>query len=188
MDYGDRVASGTYTFKGDGESSLLVLDSDHTFRQTRRLGNVQQQAKGTWRHVGEGGISLSKEFLVVSGDELEPDGTTACDIHKLLGLFPSLRLRQYHVLWYGKLGAGSSPFGTYKGDEPNVTATLTLSADHSFAQDLTHDAVTEHSRGTWNQDSRGTIWLSKQFLKTTGEPLSVTNRHRPWIRRVQACR
>lgn len=174
MDYGDGVASGTYTFKGGGESSVLVLDPDHTFQQTRRLGNVQQQAKGTWRHVGEGGISLSKEFLVVTGDEPEPDGTTACDIHKLLGVFPSLRLRQYHVLWYGKTSAASSPVGTYKGDEPNVAATLTLSADHSFAQDLTHDDVTKHASGTWNQDSRGTIWFSKQFLKTSGGPLSAT--------------
>jgi hypothetical protein len=123
--------------------------------------------------IGEGGVSFSKEFLVVTGDEPEPDGTTFCDMHKLLGLFPSLRLRQYHVLWYGKTSAGGSLFVTYKGDEPNVTATLTLNEDHSFAQTLVHNDVAKHANGTWNQDSNGTIWFSKQFLKTSGESLSA---------------
>ena len=173
MDYGDGVASGTYTFEGSGESSVLVLNPNHTFRQIRRLGNLQQQAEGTWRRVGEGGISFSKEFLIVTGDEPEPDGTTSCDMQKLLGLFPSLHLRQYHVLWYGKTTSGDSPVGTYEGDEPDVVATLTLKPDHSFAQNILHDQVARHASGTWNQDSKGTIWFSKEFLKTSGEPLSA---------------
>ena len=172
MDYGDSVATGTYTFKRNGESSVLTLKADHTFHQTRRLGNDEQQAEGTWRRVGEGGLSFSKEFLVVTGDEPEPDGTTFCDMHKMLGLFTSLRLRQYHVLWYGKTSAGSSPVGTYKGDEPNVTATITLNEDHSFLQSLTYNGATKQANGTWNQDSKGTIWFSKQLLKTSGESLS----------------
>jgi hypothetical protein len=172
MDYGDGVASGTYIFTRDAESSTLVLKPNHTFQQTRRIGNVQQQAAGTWRRVGEGGISFSKEFLVVTGDEPGPDGTTFCDMHKLLGLFPSLWLRQYHVLWYGKESGGSSPVGAYKGDEPNVTSTLTLDADHSFTQEVMQNNVNRRAVGTWKQDSNGTVWFSKQFLKTSGEPLS----------------
>jgi hypothetical protein len=31
---------------------------------------------------------------MVTGDEPEPDGTTFCDMHKTMGLFVSLRLRQ----------------------------------------------------------------------------------------------
>ena len=171
-DYGDSVATGTYTFERNGESSTLVLNPNHTFQQTRRRGNDEQQAKGTWRNVGEGGLSFSKEFLIVEGDEPEPDGTTFCDMHKKFGLFASLRLRQYHVLWYGKTSAGDSPVGTYKGDEPNVIATLTLREDHSFTQTLTHDDVTKYAKGSWSQDSNGTVWFSKQFLKTSGESLA----------------
>ena len=172
MDYGDSVAAGTYSFKGDGETSALTLNSDHTFRQTRKRAGDERQAEGTWRRVGQGGISFSKEFLVVAGDEPEPDGTTFCDMHKFLGLFPSLRLRQYHVLWYGKTSLGSSPIGTYKGDEPNVFATLSLNEDHSFVQTLTRSDVTKHASGTWSQDPNGTVWFSKDFLKTSGESLS----------------
>lgn len=172
MDYGDGVASGTYTFTHGAETSTLVLKSNHTFQQTRRIGNVQQQAVGTWRRVGQGGISFSKEFLVVTGDEPEPDGTTFCELHKFLGIFPSLRLRQYHVLWYGKESAGGSPVGTYKGDEPNVTATLALGADHSFTQELVQNNVNRRAVGTWEQDSNGTVSFSQQFLKTSGETLS----------------
>jgi hypothetical protein len=173
MDYGDSVATGTYRFERNGESSTLVLKANHTFRQTRRLGNDERQAEGTWARVGEGGLSFSQEFLVVAGDEPGPDGTTFCDMHKMLGLFTTLRLRQYHVLWYGKTSAGNSPVGTYKGDEPDVIATLTLNGDHSFAQTLTRNDVTKYANGTWSQDSHGTIWFSKHFLKTSGQSLSA---------------
>jgi hypothetical protein len=172
MDYGDSVATGTYTFKRNGESSVLTLNPDHTFHQTRRLGNDDRHAEGTWRREGEGYISFSKEFLVVTGDEPEPDGTTFCEMHKMLGLFTSLRMRQYHVLWYGKTSAGNSPVGAYKGDEPNVTATLSLNEDHSFVQTLTYNDVTKQANGTWSQDTNGTVWFSRQFLKTSGESLS----------------
>lgn len=172
MDYGDGVASGTYTFTRGAETSTLVLKSNHTFQQTRRIGNVEERAAGTWRRVGQGGITFSKEFLVVTGDEPEPDGTTFCDMHKFLGMVPSLRLRQYHVLWYGKESAGDSLVGTYKGDEPNVTATLALGADHSFTQEVVQNDVNRRAVGTWEQDSNGTVLFSKQFLKTSGEALS----------------
>lgn len=64
---------------------------------------------------------------MVSGDEPEPDGTTFSDMHKTLGLFVSLRLRQYHVLWYGKADSDNSVLGTYTGDEPGVPATPSFS-------------------------------------------------------------
>ena len=173
MDYGDSVAAGTYYFKNGNEGSTLQLDRNHTFRQLRKLNSVETEARGTWRHVGEGGISFSKEFIAVSGDEPEPDGTTFCDMHKFLGLFTSLRLRQYHVLWYGKVGAGTSLAGQYKGDELNVIATLTLGDDHSFAQTITINNMTKRANGTWSQDKNGTVWFSNQFLKSSGESLSA---------------
>jgi hypothetical protein len=173
LNYGDSVAVGKYRLKNGDETSTLVLNPDHTFQQTTRLGDIEQHSEGTWRRVGEGGISFSKEFLVVSGDEPEPDGTTFSDMHKTLGLFVSLRLRQYHVLWYGKADSDNSVLGTYKGDEPGVPATLVLNSDHSFDQTLTHDGVVSQANGNWNQDSNGTIEFSKAFLKTSGEPLEA---------------
>ncbi len=184
MDYGDSVAAGIYSFKGDGETSALKLNSDHTFRQTRKRGGDKRQAEGTWRRVGQGGISFSKEFLVVAGDEPEPDGTTFCDMHKLLGLFPSLKLRQYHVLWYGKTSLGSSPIGTYKGDEPNVFATLSLNEDHSLVQTLMRSDVTTCK---WNMEPRFR-WngLVLQGLPEDFRGVTVrrTNVRHPWTRKA----
>jgi hypothetical protein len=172
-DYSDSAAVGKYHFAQNGETSNLVLKPDHSFQQeVSRLGQTEH-AEGTWRRVGEGGISFSKEFLVVSGDEPEPDGTTFSDMHKSLGLFVSLALRQYHVLWYGKVNSTSdnSVYGTYAGDEEGVPATLVLNADHTFEQTVTHAGITKHAEGSWSYSQNGTIVFSKAFLKTSGEAL-----------------
>ena len=171
MNYGDSVAVGNYRFTGKREISTLVLEPDHSFSQDLQIGAIKQHGEGTWRRLGEGGIAFSKGFLAVSGDEPGPDGTTYCEMHKTLGLFVSLRLHQYHVLWYGKASSNDSLPGTYAGDEPGVTATLVLSADHSFTQEIARSGTTHHATGTWNQDSDGTVRFSRTFLKTSGEPL-----------------
>jgi hypothetical protein len=171
MNYGDSVAVGKYNYEESGESSTLVLNPDHTFRQTRRFGSDERHTEGVWRRPGEGGISFSKEFLVVAGDEPEPDGTTFGDIHKTLGLFVTIRLRQYHVLWYGKNSAKESLAGTYTGDEPGVAATLVLNTDQSFTQKIVQQGISHHATGTWSQDPDGTVRFSRAFLKTSGKPL-----------------
>lgn len=171
MNYGDSVAVGKYRFIGNREISTLVLKPDHSFQQDLQIGGIKGHGEGTWRRIGEGGIAFSKGFLAVSGDEPGPDGTTYCDMHKTLGLFVSLRLRQYHVLWYGKRGSGGSPPGTYIGDEPGVTATLVLNADRSFTQEIVQNGTTRDATGTWSQDSNGTVRFSRAFLKTSGESL-----------------
>ena len=174
-DYRDSAAVGKYRFAGYGEISTLVLSPDHRFQQDLQIGSVKQHATGTWRRVGEGGIAFSKDFLVVSGEEPGPDGTTFCDMHKTLGLFLSLRLPQYHVLWYGKTnsGADNSVQGTYTGDEEGVPAELILKPDHSFEQTVTHDGIARHANGSWSQAPDGTIHFSSAFLKTSGEPLKT---------------
>jgi hypothetical protein len=169
MNYGDSVAVGKYRFNGNREVSTLVLKPDHSFQQDLQIGSVKGHGEGTWRRIGEGGIAFSKGFLAVSGDEPGPDGTTYCHMHKTLGLFVSLRLSQYHVLWYGKSGSDGSLPGTYMGDEPGVTATLILNEDHSFTQEIAQNGTTRHATGTWSQDSDGTVRFSKAFLKTSGE-------------------
>lgn len=90
-------------------------------------------------------------------------------MQKLLGIYPSLKLRQYHVLWYGKTSTGAPPVGTYRGDEPNVASTLSLSEDHSFVQTLSRDGVTKEVIGRWSQDSSGTVRFSNHFLKSKRE-------------------
>ena len=171
MNYGDSVAVGKYRFIGNREISTLVLKPDHSFQQDLQIGDIKGHGEGTWRRIGEGGIAFSKGFLAVSGGEPGPDGTTYCDMHKTLGLFVSLRIRQYHVLWYGKSGSDGSLLGTYVGDEPGVTATLVLNADRSFTQEIAQNGTTRDATGTWSQDSDGTVRFSRAFLKTSGESL-----------------
>jgi hypothetical protein len=139
------------------------------FQQDLQIGGTKGHGEGTWRRIGEGGIAFSKGFLAVSGDEPGPDGTTYCDMHKTLGLLVSLRLRQYHVLWYGKSGSDGPLPGKYIGDEPGVTATFVLNADRSFTQEIVQNGATRDATGTWSQDSNGTVRFSRAFLKTSGE-------------------
>ena len=172
LNYGDDVAIGKYGYASGGESCDLLLRPDHTFHQELHRQASTQHADGTWRRVGEGGVSLSKEFLPVRGDEPGPDGSTWADLHKALGLFPRLEIRQYFVLWYGKQTETSSIADTYKGDEPNVAATLVLNTDNTFHQTITSAGVEKSATGHWSQTSDGTVRFSSAFLKTSGEPLS----------------
>ena len=173
MNYGDDVAVGQYRFHIGSEESTLVLLPDHTFEQTLRSGNTDRTAHGIWRRVGEGGISFSKDFLAVTGAEPEPDGTIFSDMHKTLGLFVSIRIRQYQVVDYGKGFESHSTPGVYQGrvDEPDVTASLTLNEDHTFTQEITHNNSTNAAQGAWSQSSDGTVIFSKTLLKNSGAAL-----------------
>jgi hypothetical protein len=174
FDYGDTVVAGTYRFDGDGVVCSLVLKADHTFAQEFKRGGTTSHATGTWRRIGEGGISFSNGFLPLPGEEVEPDGTSFADIHKTLGFLVTLRIRRYHVLWYGKRTSltTDTPLGTYDGDEPGTPAVLILHADHSFEQAVTHRGISSHAEGTWSAGPGGEITFSKAFLKVSGEPLS----------------
>ena len=147
-DYGDGVASGTYHFAQDGQTATLVLKPDHRFQEELREHGETKQATGTWRRIGEGGIAFSKEFLLVTGQETGADGTAYADIHKDLGIFVSLVLRQYHVLWFGRVddSAANTISGTYAGDEPGVSATLILKPDQTFEQSTPHLPVSRGRR------------------------------------------
>jgi hypothetical protein len=151
----------------------LVLKPDHTFVQELKTVGSASRAEGTWRRLGEGGISFSNTFLAVPGALIEPDGTTFADMHKALGLFVTLRVRRYHVLWYGRHASqsGTSPVGTYDGGEKGVKATLTLHPDHSFEQEIIHPSVSAIAKGTGATNQNGTITLSRAFLKTSSKPL-----------------
>jgi hypothetical protein len=172
-DYGDSVASGTYHFAQDGQTSTLVLKRDHTFQQELAdQRNVKRRA-GTWRRIGEGGITFSKEFLMVSGQEPDPDGSAFADMRKNYGLFVSLDLRQYYFLSYERVDPSTSNAvsGTYARDEQGVSARLTLNPDHTFEQTIHAPSIANQAKGSWSVDQNGDIIFSKDFLKASGESL-----------------
>lgn len=182
VDYGDGVVSGTYHLSQNGETSTLVLKPDHSFKQELNHSGKAEHAEGNWHRSGEGGISFSKEFIRVSGQELDPDGTAFCDMHKTLGFLVSLSLRQYHVLWYGKVGSSSDKTvsGTYAGDEPGVPTTLVLKPDHTFEQTVSHSGIAKHATGSWSFSQNGDIIFSKTFLKTSEEALREDETASAW--------
>ncbi|MGH9596740.1 MAG: hypothetical protein ACRD3K_08090 [Edaphobacter sp.] len=172
-DYGDGVISGAYRLAQNDELSTLILKPDHTFQQDLTRDGSTKHAKGSWRHLGEGGIALSKEFLRVSGQEPGADGTAYGEIHKPLGFLVSLELARHHVLWYGRVDSstGEPVVGIYAGDEPGVSASLILKPDHTFEQTVTRLEVSKHAVGSWTFNQSGDIVFSKEFLKTSAQPL-----------------
>ncbi len=122
--------SGTYHLAQDGETSTLVLKPDHSFQQELNRSGTVRRAAGSWRRFGEAGIEFSRDFLEVSGQELDPNGISYGHIEKKLGIWVSLALSQSHVLWYGRAdpSSGNTVAGTYNRDEQGVRATLILSS------------------------------------------------------------
>jgi hypothetical protein len=181
-DYGVGVASGTYEFAENGESSTLVLKPDYTFQQELSKHGEVKGATGTWRRIGEGGIAFSKEFLVVSGQEPSAGGTAYADIHKDFGFFVSLVLRQYDVLWYDRVASSldGTVSGTYASNEPGVSLTLTLKPDHTFEQAIRTPSITNQAKGGWRVGQNGDIIFSKDFLKASGEALSSNETASAW--------
>jgi hypothetical protein len=181
-DYSDGVASGTYHFAQDGQTSILVLRPDHTFQQELSEHGEVMRATGTWHGVGEGGIGFSKEFLAVSGQELRADGSAWADMHKDFGFFVSLSLHQYYVEWYGRVDPSPSNTlsGTYAGDEPGVSAKLILRPDHTFEQTIHTVSITNQVKGSWSVGQNGDIIFSKDFLKASGASLSSNETAAAW--------
>jgi hypothetical protein len=181
-DYSDGVASGTYHFSQDGQTSILVVKPEHTFQQELSEHGEVRRATGTWHRVGEGGIAFSKEFLAVAGQEPHADGSAFADMHKDFGVFVSLSLRQYYVQWYGRVDPSPSNTvsGTYAGDEPGVSATLIVRPDHTFEQTIHTVSIANQAEGSWSVGQNGDIIFSKDFLKTSGAPLSSNETASAW--------
>jgi hypothetical protein len=62
-DYGYSALSGSYSFSGGGDESVLVLVKNRVFRQELNHSGVVEHAQGTWQRHGEAGVTFSKEFL-----------------------------------------------------------------------------------------------------------------------------
>lgn len=181
-DYGDGVAVGTYCLKQGDESSNLILKANHTFQEDVTRHGAKQRCEGEWRHIGEGGLAFSKQFLLVKGQELGADGTAYGELQKLFGFFPSIALAQYHVLWYGRTDPSPDSLiaGKYAGDEEGVLATLVMKNDHTFDQEVTNSGVTRHAHGTWSVRENGDILFSRDFLKASGEALTSSEIASAW--------
>ena len=89
-DYSDGVVSGEYHLAKNSETSELILKRDHTFQQVLNRSGSVQRGEGTWRHVGGyDGLAFSKDFLVVTGQELGANRLAYGDLNKLFGIIPS---------------------------------------------------------------------------------------------------
>ena len=65
--YDYAALAGTYSFRGGGVTSTLLLRSDRSFHQEVLEKGQREVADGSWRIIGEGGVSFSKEFLRLPG-------------------------------------------------------------------------------------------------------------------------
>jgi hypothetical protein len=91
-DYEDSVASGSYVSRTGGVTSTMILRIDHSFHQERTTGEEKEQADGTWRRIGEGGLVFSKGFLELPGQRVMSDGTAYATLYKTLGLWPFISM------------------------------------------------------------------------------------------------
>jgi hypothetical protein len=85
--YGDHAVSGTYTYKGSAETSILILREDHSFQQELTRSGKTRHTEGKWRRLGQGGIAFSREFQEVSGQQLGPSGQYFGELKKKFTLF-----------------------------------------------------------------------------------------------------
>jgi hypothetical protein len=91
-DYDYGALAGTYVLSSNGETCALYLRPDRTFSQELTRAGVAESAHGTWHRYGEAHVSFSKEFIKLSGEELNAAGQAHGQFDKLLGLLPSLTL------------------------------------------------------------------------------------------------
>jgi hypothetical protein len=183
MDYSDHVVVGTYVMTYKEQTCILTLKADHSFHQERMQVGKSLVADGEWRRVGEGGLAFSKQFLIMPGQEPGADGTSYANIHKALGLFPSIVLTEvktpsvgvasYYVLSYRRTqpATGTDIIGSYAGDEPGVTTQLTVNADHTFKQSWSKEGSKKEAVGMWETTETGYVHFSKDFLTTSGASL-----------------
>lgn len=181
-DYGDGVAVGTYHLKQGDESSDLILKANHTFQEDVTRHGAKQRCEGEWRHIGEGGLAFSKQFLPVKGQELGADGKAYGELQKTFGFFPSIALAQYHVLWYRRTDPSpvSRIAGRYAGDEEGAPATLVMKNDHTFDQEVINSGMTRYAHGTWSVRENGDLLFSRDFLKASGEALTNSEMASAW--------
>jgi hypothetical protein len=90
--YDYSALAGVYVLNQNGERCVLDLRSDRSFtEELTQPGNIQRAA-GTWHRYGQAHVTFSREFLRVSGQELNASGEAHGQFEKSLGSFPVLTL------------------------------------------------------------------------------------------------
>jgi hypothetical protein len=87
--FSDANVPGTYIAEQRDETSTLILRPDHTFQQELDSAGTVRRAHGRWSFFpsdSKGHIEFSKEFIVLSGQELNPDGTAFGQLENRFGL------------------------------------------------------------------------------------------------------
>ena len=175
-DYSAGILSGAYSFRSAHVASTLTLQADGTFRQQLVTGSGTAIASGTWQSVGGGGLTFSSEFLPIPGQQRSTDGTSYANIDKLFGIFVSLKMTQFNLLWFSKSdSSGTTLTGTYTGYDGKNTLELRVDADHSFRERVTLGDLSKDSVGTWSLEN-GRITFLSGFLNGAGEPLGADER------------
>lgn len=54
--------------------------------------------------------------------------------------------------------------GVYSQSSTTKTSTLILKKDQSFEEEVTHDGITEHARGSWRRIGEGGVVMSSEFI------------------------
>jgi hypothetical protein len=79
---------GTYDWRRNDQTCVLVLRPNHTFQQQLRSGSTIQNAAGTWRlFPGDSmsHIALSSEFLLLPKQASSREGTVYGHLDNLFG-------------------------------------------------------------------------------------------------------
>lgn len=90
--YDYAALAGRYVLNRGVEECTLDLRSDHTFVQELVQAGSVQRAQGTWHRYGQSHVSFSKEFLAISGQQLNAAGEAHGEFDKRLGILPYLTL------------------------------------------------------------------------------------------------
>jgi hypothetical protein len=90
--YDYSALSGVYVLNRDAERCTLHLRSDRTFAEELVRSGSIQKAQGTWHRYGESHVSFSREFLTISGQEVNANGEAHGEFSKTLGFLPCLTL------------------------------------------------------------------------------------------------
>ncbi len=90
--YDYSALAGIYVRKENGQLCVLDLRSDRSFTEELTQSSDVQRAAGTWHRYGQAHVSFSREFLRVSGQELNASDEAHGQFGKNLGLFPVLTL------------------------------------------------------------------------------------------------
>jgi len=91
-DYSYGAIAGTYQYRSDSGTSMLILKKDQIFYQEVNINGKIQRVQGTWRKLGEGRVVFSNQFVRLPEQMVRPDGQADGEIEKRIGLFRSIHL------------------------------------------------------------------------------------------------